>query len=361
MLTFENMQVDFLIIGQGICGTFLSWYLQQAGQKVLVIDSEEPGSATRTAAGIINPVTGRRIVDTWLVDEVLPFALNAYKEIGHALDETFISQKNIIDFFTTPQMVLAFEERLQQDNRFLKKRTDDHFSNWFQYDFNYGEVDPVYLVNLQTLIPAYRDQLTASGNYLPQTFDVNELKTGPIIRYKNISANHIIFCDGLHSFYQNPYFHLLPFAPNKGEMLLVKIEGLPAENIYKKGMLLAPLGDDLYWMGSSYEWSFTNTEPTNAFYKRAEHILKNWLKLPYTIIDHRAAVRPATLERRPFVGMHPLHPNIGILNGMGTKGCSLAPFFASQLTQHLLKGKTIYPEADISRFNGILSRPVSLQ
>jgi glycine/D-amino acid oxidase-like deaminating enzyme len=66
-------------------------------------------------------------------------------------------------------------------------------------------------------------------------------------------------------------------------------------------------------------------------------------------------VRPATLERRPFVGFHPLHPNIGILNGMGTKGASLAPFFAHQLVQHLVDGFPLMNEININRFNRILS------
>jgi len=54
--------------------------------------------------------------------------------------------------------------------------------------------------------------------------------------------------------------------------------------------------------------------------------------------------------------LHPHQKNLGILNGMGTKGCSLAPFFASQLADHLLREKEIMPEADIKRFQKILAR-----
>jgi glycine/D-amino acid oxidase-like deaminating enzyme len=56
------------------------------------------------------------------------------------------------------------------------------------------------------------------------------------------------------------------------------------------------------------------------------------------------------LERRPFVGLHPQNPRLGILNGMGTKGCSLAPYFARQLVRHLLYKEPIHPEASVSRF-----------
>jgi hypothetical protein len=49
--------------------------------------------------------------------------------------------------------------------------------------------------------------------------------------------------------------------------------------------------------------------------------------------------------------MHPFYKNIGIFNGMGTKGCSLAPFFAEQFTSHILQQTAIDIEASIDRFH----------
>jgi glycine/D-amino acid oxidase-like deaminating enzyme len=116
-----------------------------------------------------------------------------------------------------------------------------------------------------------------------------------------------------------------------------------------------PWTGDLFWIGSSYEWTYENVHPTVLFRNKVEQQLKYWLKLPFTIINQIASERPATIERRPFVGFHPYHPSVGILNGMGTKGCSLAPFFAKQLTEHLLEEKPLYKEVDVYRFKKILS------
>jgi glycine/D-amino acid oxidase-like deaminating enzyme len=74
------------------------------------------------------------------------------------------------------------------------------------------------------------------------------------------------------------------------------------------------------------------------------------------VLGHKAAIRPATLERRPFLGFHPRYPAIGILNGMGTKGTSLAPFFANQLAQNIVYNFPVSPEADVHRFSRILSK-----
>ena len=120
--------------------------------------------------------------------------------------------------------------------------------------------------------------------------------------------------------------------------------------------MLTSVEDNLYWIGSNYLWEFSDDQPTEQFRKQAELLLKNWLKVPFKILDHLASIRPANIERRPFVGFHPVHKNLGILNGMGTKGCSLAPFFAKQLTEYLISGKEILPEADIKRFTRILTR-----
>jgi glycine/D-amino acid oxidase-like deaminating enzyme len=126
--------------------------------------------------------------------------------------------------------------------------------------------------------------------------------------------------------------------------------------VFKKGISLAPWKDNLFWVGSSYEWSFTHDAPTEGFRKRTEAILGEWLKMPFRTVDHFASVRPATVERRPFVGFHPLYPAVGILNGMGTKGCSLAPYFAWQLVEHIVRGTPIRPDADVRRFNKVLGK-----
>lgn len=354
---FCNMQVDSLIIGQGICGTFLSYYLQKANKSFIVIDNNYKNSPSRIASGIINPVTGRRMVTVWMADEVIPFAWNAYHEIGNELGITAIRHKNILDFFPNPFMRENFLQRIEEGNEYVHAYPDQNqFNPFFNYEFGCGEIRPVYTVNNEVLLPAWRNVLKNKQQLLEEDFDIDSLQIqNDHIQYKGLNAGKIIFCDGIESF-QNPFFKQLPFAPNKGEALIVAIPGLPEHNIYKKSMILAPLNEkDIYWAGSNYLWDFDNTDPTETFKKNTEQVLRSWLKIPFKILEHRSGIRPATLERRPFVGIHPHHPNIGILNGMGTKGYSLAPFFAKQLTDHLLSNAVITPEADIKRFQRILS------
>ena len=355
-------QTEVLIVGQGLCGTFLSLELDRAGISHLVIDEKRPFSASRAAAGLINPVTGRRIVTTWMIDELLPFAVEAYRRLEEVLGRSFMQPATVTDFFPTAQMRLAFLQRLEEGCAYLRLAKDEHaWDGVFYSELGYGVIDPCWLVDVPGLLDVARTRMVASGRLLEERFEIGELVVGEKVRWRDIEAERVIFCDGVESF-SNPYFSRLPFAPNKGEVLIVEIDGFAEAarvgggTVFKKGLSIVPWREGLYWVGSSYEWSFEHGEPTAGFRLRSEAALREWLKLPFRTVEHVAAVRPATLERRPFVGFHPLYPKVGMLNGMGTKGCSLAPYFARQLVELLVAGKPILPEADVRRFSKVLGR-----
>ncbi|WP_018614541.1 NAD(P)/FAD-dependent oxidoreductase [Segetibacter koreensis] len=353
------MSIDYLIIGQGLSGTFLSYYLLQAGKKVFVIDKSTPFTASKVASGVINPVTGRRIVRTWRIEELLPFALKAYTELGNEFGKNLVKKSSVLDFHPSLQMKEAFDKRLSEEREYLHIPATFEWKSYFNYHFDIGEINPCLLADINVMLDCWREKLTSEKVLINEEFSWdNCLVNNDFITYKNITAKKIIFCDGVAGT-DNPFFKNLPYAPNKGEAIIAKIPGLPQNYIYKQGISIVPWRDDLFWIGSSYEWNFANVQPTSAYRERVASQLKYWLKVPFEIVDHIASVRPANMERRPFVGLHPRFSTVGILNGMGTKGCSLAPFFAKQLTSHLTEGKPIYADADVKRFEKILSRKLN--
>ncbi|HEY4965499.1 MAG TPA: FAD-binding oxidoreductase [Puia sp.] len=350
---------EVLIVGQGLAGTWLGYWLHKAGISFRVIDQTNSDGASKRAAGLINPVTGRRMVTTWMIDELMPFARSAYGELGSFLDQQLIEDISVIDFFPSVQMLQAFQKRFDEDPEYLTPGDDrEKYAHWFRYELGWGAISPCLLVNVEKLLTAWQSWLKMNNQLTESVFDLSKLRvTQQGVEYSDIQAGYIIFCEGKSSA-SNPYFDKLPFALNKGEGMLVEINELPQHAVFKKGMSLVPYRENIFWLGSSYEWSFENDQPTESFRIQAENWLKHFLKLPYRILEHFAAIRPATLERRPFVGFHPSFPQIGILNGLGTKGCSLAPYFARQLADYLRERKEINPLADIKRFGKILTRPL---
>jgi hypothetical protein len=189
---------DVLIIGQGICGTFLSWELERAGVSHLVIDEERPETASRAAAGLINPVTGRRIVKTWMIDDLLPFIQVAYSQIGVTLGGSFLEPAKVVDFFPTPQMRIAFLDRYKDDPEYLQLPADEHvWGDCFRYDFGYGTISPCYLVDMPGLLTVGRRWMRQRGVLREERFEVGELEiegeAGGRVRYRDIEARRVIF------------------------------------------------------------------------------------------------------------------------------------------------------------------------
>ncbi len=349
------IQTEFLIVGQGISGSCLGRALQQAGRSFIVIDNNKPNAASRVASGVINPVTGRRIVKTWMIDELLPFAIHFYQQWCNELQVDAARTTDLIDFFPTPQMLLAFQNRMPDDTGYLSMPAEqDRYRDTFNYDFGYGLISPCFLVSLQELLPAWRKVLSANNQLREDNFEWKDLALTDKVRYHDIVSDKIIFCDGTSSM-DLPCFNRLPFAFNKGEALIIECGGEEMGSaIFKKGMNLVPYAKNQYWVGSSYEWNFDDDRPTQSFREKTINYLQSWLTHDFRVLDHLAAVRPATIERRPFVGIHPYHPQVAIFNGMGTKGCSLAPYFSVQLVHQLINNEPVQPDVAIGRFKSAI-------
>jgi glycine/D-amino acid oxidase-like deaminating enzyme len=352
------MAPRYLLVGQGLSGTLLSWFLYREGIPFLLIDEARPHTASHTAAGVINPVTGRRYHQSWMIDTIMPFAISTYHEMEQALQTKLVHEKTIIDFFPTPEARNLFVEKIGAGEAYLHAYPEQNdFNPYFQYEFGCGEIRPAYAIHVARLLSTWRNQLQEKGLLREEAFDTAALEVNRDgARYADLSVEKIIFCEGTAAL-ANPWFERLPFAPNKGEALVVELEGPLYGHIYKKGMMLVPLPEEnQYWLGSNFRWDTEDPSPTETFLLQAKALLDRWVKPSYRILEQRAAIRPATVERRPFVGLHPQQQAVGILNGMGTKGTSLAPFFANGLVQHLVQGLPLAVEADVRRFARILSR-----
>ena len=346
-------KIKYLLIGQGLVGTWLGYFLQERNISYAIVNDSKSSSATGVASGVMNPVTGLRMVQTWMINELLPYAVAAYEVFQEKTNTKIISKAPVVLIHPTQQMKDSFDYRLEHDNIYLKNNNPLAWHSFFNTHFGTGEIEDCYWIDLITFLAAGKKHI--ADNYIESNFDYGNLKfIDNGVEWDHIIAEKIIFCDGVNTML-NPHFKLLPFAPNKGEALIVEIKDLPTQHIYKSNMAIVPWKENLFWVGSSFEWDYSNSEPTAAFKQKMIDGLNALLKVPYTIIDHIVGIRPANTERRPFVGLHPIHPQMGICNGMGTKGCSLAPYFTNQLIEHIENNAPIHPEANVQRFKNLIA------
>jgi hypothetical protein len=356
--TIDVNDYDVIIVGQGIAGTWLSYYLLQQQQRVLVIDDAQANAASRVASGVINPVTGRQVVTTWLADTLLPHVHHAYTALGDLLNIPILNDKGIVAFPPSLQMKTAYEQKFTAEPNYVTAVSiPDTYASWFHFQYGAVQIQPAFLLHLPAMLTGWRTYLDSQNALLPAAFHENDLLlTANGIQYQTYKAKYLIYANGVATG-NSKYWQSLPFSYNKGEALIVSIPALTQERIFKFGITtLVPWRDGLWWVGSTYDNRFTDVLPTEHFRASMEAALRQILQLPFTVVDHIAAIRPATVERRPFVGLHPAIPHIGIFNGMGTKGCSLAPYFGEQLAQHLINGTPLLPQVDVQRFRKTLER-----
>ncbi len=350
------MTVDYLIVGQGISGTLLSRSLISEGKRVVVIDEGKEAVSSKVASGVINPITGKRLVRTWMIEAFLPFALGSYTSFGSELGKQLLQQCDILDFHPTQDSSAIFNEKISTEGEYLSVMQPGDWDKYFRFNYGIGKIAPCLLLDIRAMLAAWREKLVVDNCLLSEKFSWDDCGVTPDgVSYKGITAQKVILCNGAAATV-DPYFNRLPWSKDKGEALIVSIPGLPRNNIYKQGISIVPWQDDLFWVGATHDWKFADMELTPAFRKQVEEQLDYWLKLPYKIVDHIVARRPANLERKPFIGLHPVHPAVGIFNGMGSKGCSMAPYFAEMLMRLLLHNEPLSPDVDVRRFKNVLSR-----
>ncbi|MBL3657091.1 NAD(P)/FAD-dependent oxidoreductase [Fulvivirga sediminis] len=342
---------DYLIVGQGLAGSALAHHLLALNKKILVIDENRENTSSKVAGGLYNPITGRKMVKTWKADTLFPFMHEFYQNIEKQLNTKFLYDTPIYRPFIS----------MEEQNEWMGKSATPEYSLFIKkvhqgnlYDFSkdkFGGVELNYsgYLAVPKYLEAYQQHLKAQGCFLEDKFVYNDLEVGAEeVKYKDITCRKIIFCDGLGSL-DGKYFSWLPFRPVKGEVIQLRAN-IELRHIINRGVFVVKKDDNYFEVGSNYDNKNMDLEPTEKAREEILGKMSDITDFSYKITDQRAGIRPATADRRPIIGMHPEYKTIGIFNGLGTKGVSLAPFFAHQYVEYLEADKELMNEVNINRY-----------
>lgn len=349
-------QLDYIIVGQGIAGSLLGYQLLKADKKVLILNDESIPTSSAVAGGIFNPITGKNLDKTWLADTISPYFKDFYLSLEQETHSRFYHETNLFRPYANEQQRKHF---LQLTNEYDL----DKYISLISPD-TYREVENplggLYTssagwVDVPLMLEALKQMFISAAAYQAERFDYQALEvSGDSVIYKTYKAAGIIFCEGYYAS-QNPYFSWLPFNPAKGETLIAGIENYSIKEIVNQGSWIIPLGNQQFRFGSTYIWNTLDWQTTPESQEAILSKIDKFLKTPYQIIGQQAGIRPTTKDRRPFLGNHPAYANVYVFNGLGTKGVSLAPYFAQQMLFFLEKHKDLMPESNIRRFYSLYS------
>ena len=350
------MTIPFLIIGQGLAGSLLAWKLMQSEQRVLLVDSVRENSASRIAAGLVNPITGQRLVKAEDVDQCLSSAMACYTGLQQAFDHPF--------YYPKP-MLRLFGSQADKD-RYLNRCRDPKYREYLGEEFAPGQSgEPIdsnrggfkqqqtgYL-DIPALLDTLRRYFKEHKALVDARFNYQDLELlNDQVRWQGQQVESVIFCDGAQAI-DNPWFRWLPFQLSKGEIITVRSSARLPEAIINDGYWLLPYESKVARSGATYDWEWMSEGPTQDARQQlldaCHRITGDDSELE--LIDHRAGVRPTTRDKSPFLGAHPEHPALHIFNGFGSKGSLLIPYYVDCMANYFLGDKPLPDKADIARFD----------
>lgn len=341
--------MKILLIGQGLAGSVMAMQLLERGVIIRVVGRSLPGAASPVAAGVFNPVTGRKPVETWLAPVLFPYLQEFYPALEKKLGSRF--------YFTLPNFrpLQTQEER----NKAESWCRDPALAHWVSLAEPEEYVNPTLVnapfgglivkesgyVEVGVLVDSVRFHLEDRGLFEGGLVDEADLHPTPNgIEYDGEVYDKVIFCTGR-------WAGLAGLAPLKGEILRLEPEAPQIlEVVVNRAGYVAPRLDGTWWAGSTYQHLFEEEGPTASGSEDILSRIGRSILVPFEIKQHLAGIRPSVKDRRPLIGFTAGNPAIGHFNGLGTKGVSLAPYLAKLLCAHILEGLPLPEEVDVNRY-----------
>ena len=353
--------IDILIVGQGLAGSALAFASRLAGLDTVIADpNPAPGSsASRVAAGLITPLTGKKINPGWRIEQWLPIARSFYEAAAAHFGKDFFHPIEIHRWFTGEEEYRAFQARLDEER----------IRRWF------GGLLPPHpglktphggfrmlgggWLDVPMWLDAIRAGWTERDRWLARAITEQELEPeDDRVRVGDLRARFVVFCTGLAAAGQRRYFPDLPFRPAGGEVLEIRSAGNHPEAVWNRaGKWVAPRPDGTSLVGATYAFGASECEPSPAGRNELLAFLSELGIAEPEVIGHRAGVRPILHQSRPVAGFSPENRRVGILNGLGSKGVLTAPWAAAELVAHIRDGKPLDAELEPARLQRIHRRP----
>lgn len=329
---------DYLIIGQGIAGSAFAWNLHFKNKSFLILDSKEKNSASEAALGIYNPITGRRNSLTWNADKLFNTIESFYSKVEKIIEKKIIYKKNIFRPFKNNSDINNWTVRSENSKfkNYIKKLDEKGVLTSKSGHLNVSK----YLIETRKYFKSldrYIEKKITSKNIIlnKNKIIINGFKAKNIIMTLGINQNKL------------DLFSYLPLRPVSGNSIFVEAD-FKSKNIINDRISVINTSKNNLHAGSTYYNGFENMGTD-----KIENHLKKIIKKDFRIKQFKFGVRPATKDRRPFVGRHYEFNNLFILNGLGSKGVSQSPYCSKELLNYIEFNKNLDREINIERIKNV--------
>ncbi len=327
------MSADVLVLGHGIAGAVVAWTLAEAGVSVRVADAGTVPSASRAGAGLINPVTGRRLVPSWRVEAALPAAKRVYGAMSAAWDETLWHDLRVRRRYADEAERVTARERWTRGEFAPFGESIDDDGCWFS---------GAARVDVAALLSASERHWRQRGAWCDEDLTV----AAALQR-----AGCVLDCRGLAAV-RDPWWAFLPWRVVAGELLELECRGLASDVMLNRRQWVVPVGAERAWVGATQQPGVEVATVTAGARALLSEAAAELTSAPFSVTGQRAGVRVALPDRRPVIGWHPREPRLGICNALGSKGALYAPWLAAAWADLIQGGQLVPGGTGLERWQG---------
>jgi len=359
---------DVVVIGAGVIGCSIAYYLAREGIKVALLERESFGSGSSAHATGFISLLGTEFTP----GPSFQFGLESYREFPSLVAELEDATGMDLLYQRRPSLRLALEESEEQLIKDLMTWQQEHVAmRWITSD-DVHELEPRLTPSLigavyedeSAQLDSYRLNLAlAAGAEKKGTQTINRNVTG-LLSEKNritgvqteqgdISCGTVVVAAGLWSpSFQRDLDFPIPVGALKGERLLLKYDGDPLQVLIsspKRGHMISRL-DGFLSVGSTggrdydqdqlYQGADMDRVPTETarveIMQRAIDVFPDLANA--LLFEQLAGSRPLSPDRIPIIGPVPGKEGVVLATGHTTKGIHLGPSTAKVVTQYIQGG-----------------------
>ncbi len=361
-------KVDVAVVGAGVVGCSVAYYLAREGIKVALLEREAIGSGSSAHATGFISLLGTEFYP----GPTFQFGLDSYREFPSLVEE--LEEATGIDLLyqRRPSLRLALEEGEEKLIKDLMSWQKDHVAmRWITAE-DVHELEPRLTPSLRGAV--YEDESAQLDSYRlnlalaagaerkgAQTIlrQVTGLKskgdriTGVFTQGDDISCGTVVLAVGIWSPpFQKDLGFPIPVGALKGERLLLQYGGDPLQVLIsspKRGHMISRLDGMLsvgstggrdYDRGQLYQGEGIDRQPTETarveLMQRAIDVFPDLERA--SLVQQLAGSRPLSPDRRPIIGPVPGKEGVVLATGHTTKGIHLGPITAKAITEYIQGG-----------------------
>lgn len=317
-----------IIVGQGIAGSMLGWFCEQAGIAFRIVDPGHARAASRVGAGLVSPLTGQRLAPTWRFADWRGEVLAIYRTLEAELGVALVRE-------------LRIERRFRDERQrelFLSRLDRPEVAPWIdRVDEEALCLNGALQVDTGLLIARLRERWGQAGVLETSTWSADRAAAG----------DAVVWCTGAAL----PPVGPIPWEPSRGEVVRGIVPGLDPDVVLNNGHWLLPQRGHRAIAGALFDRENLNAGVTTIGQQKLMAAAAQLAGQPLQGARGDSGLRVNVRDRRPVVGWRDGNGRTGVFGGLAAKGALWAPMLARQWCADGMAGDQLDPAVRAERFD----------